>query len=642
MDFHSLSRKELQDLCKKNKIPANMTNIAMADALKVLDKVEGREEFTNVPEPEPQQSPEKAMSGSPKVPQASVRTLIRRKPLRIEPESSKPLTRTRCTTRGTVVGEGDQENKTANLSETPIMLSRRIRTSTASARHKMESKSMESVENQEKNNVPKTPAARSSRRRAPAVSARGKVEAQNEEKSVQRVYSTRHSVRLLEKGMEGLGLKEKERVRPLKMDGLCWEIEDVETKDETEVVACQNLDHLLEERREIKRELQEESNNDEYEVEDSNAKQEMGQKGVYSKVVSLDNESEMNNELEENDKRNDYEMDRYNPKSEGLNGQDESNPIIVESSEKALPVTQELIYNNDSPTVVSEFLEDKRHDNNDLQSNFAIVGESVSNQSDEAKENRNAERVVEDASNQMSESIHETESLSLIGSFSTNHLVTGNLVAPSKDISVEYNDEALVEIDVMEAGELDLISHKCRPSWVSRETPGSINQTTSCTLASDYASSEIPLHKVHEHSSSETSIDITVMSQEKFALAAAPAAGSPTSKREIYQPWVAGGAISGQTTCLLPFAADTLQGQFPRPSELTTRKSYASEINKENIDDNGKEVEPKKENAYNKAIDEKISDELSLRQLRKMMREKLQMANNTFSGECYNDTKVLS
>nr|TKR74654.1 hypothetical protein D5086_0000293050 [Populus alba] len=347
----------------------------------------------------------------------------------------------------------------------------------------------------------------------------------------------------------------------------------------------------------------------------------------------------MNNELEENDKRNDYEMDRYNPKSEGLNGQDESNPIIVESSEKALPVTQELIYNNDSPTVVSEFLEDKRHDNNDLQSNFAIVGESVSNQSDEAKENRNAERVVEDASNQMSESIHETESLSLIGSFSTNHLVTGNLVAPSKDISVEYNDEALVEIDVMEAGELDLISHKCRPSWVSRETPGSINQTTSCTLASDYASSEIPLHKVHEHSSSETSIDITVMSQEKFALAAAPAAGSPTSKREIYQPWVAGGAISGQTICLLPFAADTLQGQFPRPSELTTRKSYASEINKENIDDNGKEVEPKKENAYNKAIDEKISDELSLRQLRKMMREKLQMANNTFSGEYYNDTK---
>jgi len=39
MDFHSLSRKELQALCKNNKIPANMTNVAMADALKALQHV---------------------------------------------------------------------------------------------------------------------------------------------------------------------------------------------------------------------------------------------------------------------------------------------------------------------------------------------------------------------------------------------------------------------------------------------------------------------------------------------------------------------------------------------------------------------------------------------------------------------------
>ncbi|KAF9662390.1 hypothetical protein SADUNF_Sadunf18G0048300 [Salix dunnii] len=37
------------------------------------------------------------------------------------------------------------------------------------------------------------------------------------------------------KDESGLGLKEKERVRPLKMDGPCWEIEDVETKDESGV-----------------------------------------------------------------------------------------------------------------------------------------------------------------------------------------------------------------------------------------------------------------------------------------------------------------------------------------------------------------------------------------------------------------------
>lgn len=39
MDFHSLTRKELQTLCKKNKIPANITNIAMADALSDLQYV---------------------------------------------------------------------------------------------------------------------------------------------------------------------------------------------------------------------------------------------------------------------------------------------------------------------------------------------------------------------------------------------------------------------------------------------------------------------------------------------------------------------------------------------------------------------------------------------------------------------------
>ncbi|XP_057800643.1 uncharacterized protein LOC131016085 [Salvia miltiorrhiza] len=41
MDFHSLSRRELQALCKRNKIPANTSNAAMADSLKALEIVEG-------------------------------------------------------------------------------------------------------------------------------------------------------------------------------------------------------------------------------------------------------------------------------------------------------------------------------------------------------------------------------------------------------------------------------------------------------------------------------------------------------------------------------------------------------------------------------------------------------------------------
>ncbi|CAH9123358.1 unnamed protein product [Cuscuta epithymum] len=45
MDFRSLTRRELQSLCKKNKIPANRSNVAMADALKALKLVEGIEDF---------------------------------------------------------------------------------------------------------------------------------------------------------------------------------------------------------------------------------------------------------------------------------------------------------------------------------------------------------------------------------------------------------------------------------------------------------------------------------------------------------------------------------------------------------------------------------------------------------------------
>ncbi|KAL4187702.1 hypothetical protein AMTRI_Chr09g20370 [Amborella trichopoda] len=41
MDFHSLSRKELQALCKAHGIKANMSNVAMADALKELGDFEG-------------------------------------------------------------------------------------------------------------------------------------------------------------------------------------------------------------------------------------------------------------------------------------------------------------------------------------------------------------------------------------------------------------------------------------------------------------------------------------------------------------------------------------------------------------------------------------------------------------------------
>lgn len=122
---------------------------------------------------------------------------------------------------------------------------------------------------------------------------------------------------------------------------------------DTEAISCQNLDHSLEDKGEIKHELQEESNTDVCEVEDCNAKQEIGSENCdNSKVILLDNESEMTNELEEDNKNNDCDMDHCYPKLEGLYERDEdmnessekSNPILVERSDKAVPINQEPIY----------------------------------------------------------------------------------------------------------------------------------------------------------------------------------------------------------------------------------------------------------------------------------------------------------
>ncbi|CAL9009003.1 unnamed protein product [Prunus brigantina] len=182
MDFSSLTRKELQALCKKNKLPANLTNVAMADSLKALEHVEGLEEFLNQSKSDPQQSPEKTMNGSLSIPRTAGRTSTRRKPIQVEPESSQPLTQSRRGTRRAVSEEMDQE----------------------------------------KTEVPKTPAAPNTRRRAPAASARQNT-TQKENPSVQSVYNTRRSVRLLEKNMAKLSL-DYESSMSFKMDELSTEI----------------------------------------------------------------------------------------------------------------------------------------------------------------------------------------------------------------------------------------------------------------------------------------------------------------------------------------------------------------------------------------------------------------------------------
>ncbi|XP_062226603.1 uncharacterized protein LOC133924885 [Phragmites australis] len=49
MDLHALPRRDLQALCKRNGVRANMTNAAMADALRALPTVDGIEEYDKQP-----------------------------------------------------------------------------------------------------------------------------------------------------------------------------------------------------------------------------------------------------------------------------------------------------------------------------------------------------------------------------------------------------------------------------------------------------------------------------------------------------------------------------------------------------------------------------------------------------------------
>ncbi|TKY67839.1 dentin sialophosphoprotein [Spatholobus suberectus] len=207
MDFHALSRKQLQTLCKKNKIPANITNVAMADALAALNQVEGLDEFLN---------PTDGDAGTPSVHHRTAgRASTQRKGAREEAEGSKVKVSTRPQ-RGARAAEGvvEQENKDANVPVTPAAASRRRATAVSTRRKKEVEMVVQDADNKNEvqgkpkpADVPKTPAvAPVSRTRATGRSVcTTKIETPAGT-SAQRAYSTRRSVRLLEKDLSKMSL----------------------------------------------------------------------------------------------------------------------------------------------------------------------------------------------------------------------------------------------------------------------------------------------------------------------------------------------------------------------------------------------------------------------------------------------------
>ncbi|CAL9219388.1 unnamed protein product [Arabidopsis halleri] len=191
MDFHCLPRRDLQFFCKRNKIPANMTNIAMADALRDLEIVEGMDEFMD---PSRDQSPTSVARKLPSAARTAART-TQRKTTKDETQSSELVTRSCYVVSKSLAGEMDQENKNMNMLQNPSVPQSRRREAATSVAVKLDVTDM-----MPEANVSKTPAARSTRRAQAAASSK-------KDESVQRVYSTRRSVRLLEESMADLSLK---------------------------------------------------------------------------------------------------------------------------------------------------------------------------------------------------------------------------------------------------------------------------------------------------------------------------------------------------------------------------------------------------------------------------------------------------
>ncbi|KAM0934086.1 hypothetical protein DsansV1_C32g0220281 [Dioscorea sansibarensis] len=223
MDFHSLPRRELQALCKKNKIPANMTNIAMADALQTLQTVEGLDgiqEFL---------SPSKESMMSPDLPRTGRRTSVRRRMVQDEMAGGgKPMNTAPRTHRGAARGstikkmelafeDGGKEEDHEEILDSPaaqgspLPRSRRVTARVSeSMKLTLEDDDGEKQECQEKITL-ETPAAGTGRRTRAAARGVGKKEDGEKEEDIK---TSRYRTRLSSRRQMGDVTVEEVSARP--------------------------------------------------------------------------------------------------------------------------------------------------------------------------------------------------------------------------------------------------------------------------------------------------------------------------------------------------------------------------------------------------------------------------------------------
>ncbi|OMO51899.1 Zinc finger, CCHC-type, partial [Corchorus capsularis] len=628
MDFHSLTRKELQTLCKQNKIPANITNVAMADALKALETVEGLDEIMNQ-----SQSPQKTIDNSSQdILSTATRASTRRKTTKEEPQSTQPTTRSRRMTKTTV--ELDEENRNVNVPETPLMAA----TSTTT------------------------------RRRAAVGSTRRKVEAQKEEGSVQHTYGTRRSVRLLEKCMAGLSLKNDEMVEEKKKG---------QSGAVSEVALARNLSASLEDENDLKDDALENSkSHDNGDNEGTVASEADSQKSSnFDGLSALDAKGASHHEetkesdayLSKSETKLAYMPDEtIDPKgSDDVAVSGDTNEIDNSKEEAVVAENNGGSHANETKStevLVAEACKDISEDILDQASSAEFEeprevesGEDKEQEDEECDEGKVSQDLHEDFVDSSKELGHKaSEDVSDIADgfgadSDDDSSFSGNGSSADEQLLKEVSSETDYNCSVDPVNEVALIDVNVAEAEMSAA------ETSFNNAPQSVAAGGISMNKILDHDDEEAFVDVCIKPAEEFSettLIIPQQEKSPIAAKLTSPSPSLSLASNSEITSFKPLSPPPLTAQSSQPTRFTPRKSSSrkqatdpktvpiSDINKENIDNNSEKevVEPRA-----KVMEKPTQnfDAMSIRGLKKLIKklDKLQIAENVKNKEEKNDNK---
>ncbi|CAF1887249.1 hypothetical protein YC2023_014226 [Brassica napus] len=626
MDFHSLLRRDLQFLCKRNKIPANMTNLAMADALKSLETVEGLDEYMNQNDANVLQSP---ASVAKLPPSTAARTTRRKTAMKTEPQSSSQLVVNRsCRLKSkSLDGEMEQENvdeesKTSNV---------KIEVSVA-----------------------KTPAAWSTRKASAAASCKSKVQESKKGELVQSGYSTRRSTRLLEKCMADLSLMTKETEQKVSAqeknpDG------SEERSEEAEVIPGRDLSASMEK---------------EWEMLENNSDQVIGGLNMSVEntetVEAMTNENESENSLVQGDKQEETLQANEAICEEGLKTNDTDQEIID---------LENCVDLDEFPVLEHANLETNNNDKEwkDIQA-FESLGQVdqleieqaiQENDSEPGKVNIFHEETVVDQPDGDSETEPEEPDLDSDGTIPVadsnqadqqeieqtiqeNHSEILKINTSDEDIMVDQTEgdsETEPEEDDSGVDSDGTFSEADSKQANHQETEQTIQVNDSETVKINTFDEDtcVDQTELEEDDSSVDSDDTISEADSNQAVQ-----GSDIAEEEMILSESEGSVTAPSSPLLLleeaevktaplsPFAAESISAQFPRPNKSTATtppKNSAMKLvsvdnnNKENMEmmvsvsDNGEINAEAKKQKKKVEFDEENLKDVSIRQLVKMVRE---------------------